>query len=269
MNAAASNCRVCGKPSGLLFHKRLMKKYDVRFERCPACGHVQTEPPYWIEEAYANLNFRDDVGMVDRCIWTAQTTVALAGLLGIGPQEPCLDWGAGTGMLVRLCRDCGMNYFYSDRYAKNIFARGFEAPSAPAPGHFRLVTAFDVVEHFPDPRANFEEVLRLRPEFFFFSTQLYQGQGPDWWYFYEYGQHVAFYTRESLSVLAQAHGYHLASDGCDIHVFSREPVSDGALTKARNKRASWSEKYRKRHGSRLLPDFEFIKQLPAERHASG
>jgi Methyltransferase domain len=267
MNAADSTCRVCGKPAQPFFNRRLMEKYDVRFEHCPACGHVQTQPPYWLDEAYANLSFRRDVGMVDRCIWTAQTTVALAGSLGIGPQEPCLDWGAGTGMLVRLCRDYGMNYFYSDRYAKNIFAGGFEAPPAPVPGHFRLITAFEVVEHFPDPRANFEEILRLRPEFFFFSTQLYRDQGPDWWYFSEDGQHVAIYTRESLSVLARAHGYQLASDGCDIHLFSREPVSDRSLENARKKRDAWSEKYRKRHGSRLLPDFEIVKKLPPERHA--
>jgi hypothetical protein len=268
MNAADSKCRVCGMPARPFFHKRLMGKHDVQFERCAACGQIQTEPPYWLEEAYANLSFRRDVGMVDRCLWTAKTTVAFAHALGIGPQEPCLDWGAGTGMFVRLCRDSGMNFFYSDRYAKNIFADGFEAPPGTAPGHYRLVTAFEVVEHFPDPRLNFDEILRLRPEYFLFSTQLYRDQGPDWWYFSEDGQHVAIYTRESLSTLARAHGYHLASDGCDLHLFSLTPLSDRLLDKARRKRDRWSESYKKRHGSRLLPDFEFIKRLPAEPHGS-
>lgn len=256
---APATCRVCGQPTQPFFTKRLLGKHEVRFERCGACGLIQTEPPYWLAEAYANLSFRSDVGMVNRCIWTAQTTVALAESLGIGPAEPCLDWGGGTGMFVRLCRDSGMNFFYRDPYAQNIFAGGFEAPPNPSPGQYQLITAFEVVEHFPNPAADFATILALQPEFFLFSTQLYRDQGPGWWYFSEDGQHVAIYARQTLALLAERHGYALASDDADIHLFARRPVSDRALMKARRKRAKWSECYQRRHGSRLVPDFEFLK----------
>ena len=38
-----------------------------------------------------------------------------------------IDYGAGTGLLVRAMRDSGCDFRTFDRYAKNVFARGFEA----------------------------------------------------------------------------------------------------------------------------------------------
>jgi hypothetical protein len=57
-----------------------------------------------------------------------------------------------------------------------------------------------------------------------FSTQLVPEPAPkleDWWYYgLEHGQHIAFYTRKSLEVLAQQFGYEFATDGAQLHVFS-------------------------------------------------
>src|SRR5436189_1832055 len=86
-------CRVCGAATQFFFSKLILGKHQVAYFKCHACGHAQTESPYWLEEAYRSPASRLDVGMADRCIWTAQTTVALALRLGIGPEEPCLDWG--------------------------------------------------------------------------------------------------------------------------------------------------------------------------------
>src|SRR3954447_12252946 len=119
MSTPSAPCRVCGTQAQFFFSKQILGKHQVSYFKCGNCGHVQTEQPYWLPEAYREPAWKIDVGMADRCVWTAQTTVALAGKLGIGPQEACLDWGGGTGLFVRLCRDHGMNYFYSDRYAQN------------------------------------------------------------------------------------------------------------------------------------------------------
>jgi hypothetical protein len=261
-------CRVCGQPAPRFFNKLILGKHLVAYYKCSACGHVQTETPHWLEEAYQGLGFQRDVGMADRCVWTAQTTVALAGRLGIGPQERCLDWGGGTGLFVRLCRDHGMNFLYRDPYARNVFAQGFEAPARLEAEVFRLITAFEVAEHFANPLEDFGALLRLTPAGLLFSTLLYQGQAEDWWYFLEDGQHIAFYTRKSLETIGRHHGYHLASNNCDLHLFSREKTADRILDSCRKSRERLAARYRKRHGSRILEDFEFVTKLLQEKTPS-
>src|SRR5580765_5243496 len=238
-------CRVCGEATQPFFTKLILGAHQVTYLKCPACGQVQTEKPYWLEEAYRNVAGKLDVGMADRCIWTAQTTVALARWLGIGPEAPCLDWGGGTGLFVRLCRDYGMNFFYYDLYADNIFASGFDRKDASQPAHWECVTAFEVAEHLPDPLQNFGDLFRLSPQYILVSTLLYSGQAANWWYFTDNGQHVAFYTRCSLEFIARHYGYHLASNDCDLHLFSRKRIADRLLDSCRKSRERQAARYRK------------------------
>jgi hypothetical protein len=216
--------------------------------------------PSWLGQAYENPGFELDVGMADRSISTALTKVGLAWRMGINPAEPCLDWGAGTGLMVRICRDFGLNYFYSDPHSQNIFARGFEAPTAGSNPVWACVTAFEVAEHFASPLEDFGEILKLSPRFLLFSTTLYAGQSADWWYFGENGQHVAFYTRKSLEFVARHYHYHLATNGSDLHLFAKEDVSDRALKKCAEYRDRFSRRYKRKHGSRTFPDFENIRR---------
>jgi Methyltransferase domain len=260
-NSPTAPCRVCGQSAQFFFSKSISGRHEVKYFKCPACGQVQTEEPYWLEETYRNADFQRDVGMADRCLWTAQTMVALAHRLGLGPAEPCLDWGAGTGLFVRLCRDYGLNFLYTDPYAQNVFARGFEWKAQGPQPAWACVTAFEVAEHFPHPPANFDGLFRLAPRFLLFSTLLYLDQGPDWWYFGGDGQHVAFYTRRSLEFIGSRHGYHLASNNCDLHLFSRERIPDRILDSARKSRVKLADRYRKKHGSRILSDFEHVTRL--------
>ncbi len=251
-------CRVCEKSAQPFFTKLILGKYRVAYFKCPACGQVQTEAPYWLAEAYGGAASKLDVGMADRCIWSALTTVALARRLGIGPQEPCLDWGGGTGLFVRLCRDYGMNFFYTDPYAENIFASGFELDKEHPPPAWSCVTAFEVAEHLPRPLADFGQLFALSPRHIFFSTVLYSGQTADWWYFTDNGQHVAFYTRRSLELIGQHYGYQLSSNACDLHLFSRERVPDRVLESCRKSREKQAARYRKKYGSRIVGDFESV-----------
>jgi hypothetical protein len=259
MDLGIAPCRVCGKEAPPFFTKQILSKHKVTYFKCPACGHVQTEKPYWMEEAYRDPGYKLDVGMADRCIWTAQTMVALAGRLSIGPREPCLDWGAGTGLFVRFCRDYGMNFFYFDPHPRNIFACGFEADAGERQ-KWACVSAFEVAEHFADPVKDFGELFRLLPRYILFSTLLYQGQSADWWYFTDNGQHVAFYTRRSLESIGAQNGYHLASNGCDLHLFSKEPVRTRILDACRKHREKEAQRYRKKYGSRIESDFDFSRR---------
>ena len=256
MGMVVSACRVCNSESRALFSKLILRKFMVQFFECSSCGHIQTETPYWLQEAYENLSFQNDVGMADRSVGGAYTTVAMAYKTGVLPTDSHVDWGAGTGLLVRLCRDHGMDSRYYDLYASNVFAKGFEANLQDRSQNIVLVTAFEVAEHFPQPIENFAEILALSPRTLLFSTLLYQGQGEGWWYFLSDGQHVALYTRRSLQCLADRFGYNLYSNGCDLHAFTRDRLSDRFLNSIRKKRDVLSLKYRKKFGSRISSDFE-------------
>src|SRR3974390_2775876 len=219
---AAKICGVCGEPAKPLFSKVILGKHQAVYFKCPACGQVQTEPPYWLSEAYSGSASRLDVGMAGRCVCSALTTVAFASRVGIGPEEACLDWGAGTGLMVRLCRDNGMNFFYSDPYAENIFAAGFEMNTSKPPPALACVTAFEVAEHLPSPLKDFGELFSLAPRHILFSTLLYSGQAAGWLYFTNKAHHVSFSPRRILDFTPRHYGYRLASNDCDLHLFTRE-----------------------------------------------
>jgi hypothetical protein len=54
-----------------------------------------------------------------------------------------------------------------------------------------------------------------------------------WWYFApEHGQHISFYTLESLRIMAKAGGRFLYTNGANIHLFSRTPLSEYWFRKA-------------------------------------
>ena len=43
-----------------------IKKYEVSYFHCPNCGFVQTEKPYWLDEAYSDIIDAEDIGILAR-----------------------------------------------------------------------------------------------------------------------------------------------------------------------------------------------------------
>jgi hypothetical protein len=141
------------------------------------------------------------------------------------PNMTCgVDFGAGHGVFVRLMRDRGFNFFWSDRYASNDYAQGFECHDGET---FDFLTAFEVLEHFVDPVSGLGQLMSLSDNVFV-STCLVPDPVPrlaDWWYYVPTsGQHVSFYTKESLNCLAARFERHLLSVG-QFHLFSRKPLN--------------------------------------------
>lgn len=204
---------------------RVLKKYDVRYFSCQQCGFVQTETPYWLEEAYSSAISAIDIGPVDRALKMAEKTKALAVTM-FNPWLPCLDFGAGYGLFVRRLRDLGLDCRYFDRHCENLFAQGFEAD--PFSGsRFEFVTAFEVVEHFSDPVAEVGRLLECTSNLFF-STELLPPHRPgpnDWWYYApEFGQHISIFSRQSLDILAQRLGMQLLSHG-RLHLLTKKRIA--------------------------------------------
>lgn len=215
------HCKVCDALSALFGTADVLRKYRVQYFRCERCGFIQTEDPYWLEEAYSFAIARQDVGIMQRNLLNCEVTSAILNLLFPGFTKG-IDFGGGHGIFVRLMRDRGFSFFWSDMHASNDYARGFEAEQK---GSFDFLTSFEVLEHLIDPVRGLEEMMNLS-ENVFVSTCLVPEPAPQldgWWYYVpSTGQHVSFYTKESLHILARRFGRSLSSFG-PYHLFTRKP----------------------------------------------
>jgi len=119
-------------------------------------------------------------------------------------------------------RDRGFDFYWRDPFCDNLFAQGFEWTDGI---RAELVTAFEVLEHLPRPA---DDVARMADvaDNLLVSTLVLPEPAPapgDWWYYaLESGQHVSFYSRRSLTVLAGQLGMFVASNhGGSVHLFTR------------------------------------------------
>lgn len=198
-------CRLCGAPARFILHQTILHKYEAAYFQCPVCDLLQTESPYWLAGSYDDAVAILDTGAVDRNLLCADLVQVFAWLLGITPSHACLDFGGGAGLFVRLMRDRGLDFRWADKFAANQFARGFEAD--PITPH-DLVTAFEVFEHFDDVKGEIDRLFSPRHRFVLASTFLHRGHRDNWWYYVpEVGQHVAFYSRQTMSYIGQQYGY--------------------------------------------------------------
>jgi hypothetical protein len=251
-------CKVCDSSSRPFGTGRVLGRHDVRYFRCETCGFVQTEPPYWLDEAYGTALIRADVGAAQRNIALAALTQAVIQQF-FRADRRFLDYGGGYGLFVRLMRDRGFDFRWHDRYAQNLLSRGFEA-AAQSDG-FELVTAFEVLEHLVDPVREVAEMLR-RGDSVLCTTQILPASSPkpgEWWYYtLSGGQHVSLFTLEALHRLAARFGRRLISDGVSIHLITSRRMAEWLFRLVvRSRVRGVLNRIRRRHS--LLPsDFQAI-----------
>lgn len=218
-------CNICSSDTKYLFTEKVLFKYDVNYFKCIECGFIQTESPYWLEEAYKDPVSIYDVGMPQRSVlWR----LAIERIINkfFERNSRFVDYGGGTGLLVRLMRDAGFDFYRYDPYSDNIFARGFDVSDLQDRNiKFELLTAFEVFEHLENPLVALENMFRLSDSILF--TTLLQPSDEtkvnpqDWAYFSQQtGQHISFYTKEALNRIALKFGCNLYSDGEDVHLLT-------------------------------------------------
>jgi uncharacterized C2H2 Zn-finger protein len=253
-------CGICQTESAHFGQALVLDKYQVEYFRCPKCGFIQTEQPYWLAEAYTEALVAADVGIMQRNLQTSAVTSALISL--IFPEgKQFLDYGGGHGTFVRLMRDRGFNFFWQDLYAKNIHARTFEHAEGT---RYDLVTAFELMEHLPDPVEGMEPIFALSDNVL--TTTLLAPDPPpappNWWYYVvRGGQHVSFYTPAALTQLARHYGRHVSSSN-GFHLFTREPVSALKLRLATGPHTGGLINKILRRKSLIPSDFETISGTP-------
>jgi hypothetical protein len=196
----------------------VLNRYPCRYLLCEACGSLQTEPPYWLAEAYGQGHLAaGDTGPVLRCQNNLAVVFAAARILRAPRRAGIVDFGGGSGLLCRMLRDAGFDARVRDRYAANTLAPGFDDDGRTPD----IMCAFEVAEHFADPSAGMGEILGRGAGICIVGTEPYRGQRADWWYLVgQYGQHVFFYSPAGMDVLARRHGYRCERIG-SYHFFLR------------------------------------------------
>jgi hypothetical protein len=199
-------------------------KHSVSYHLCVDCEYWCTDEPFWLEEAYHEAIAATDTGLVQRNITVARDVRAI--LSRLFPTGPYVDWAGGHGMLVRLLRDAGFEFYWQDRYAENLMARGFEWEGNRRGRAATVATAVEVLEHAPDPLEFFRECMAgSGAEAVIFTQILHAGGGdPNWWYLSPVtGQHVSFFSAKTLARIADRLGMHMRSRG-GLHVLSRRLI---------------------------------------------
>ncbi|MBD2609422.1 FkbM family methyltransferase [Scytonema hofmannii FACHB-248] len=218
-------CKVCKSDLYTFAQGILLGKYEVDYFKCSNCGFIQTEEPYWIEEAYSDAIAKTDVGLVFRNNNLSRQAAHIIYHL-FNHDAKFLDYGGGYGLFVRMMRDFGFNFYWSDKFCTNLFAKGFELDEAVSDS-YELVTAFEVFEHFVNPTEEIENILKFSRNVLF-STELLPENNPkpnEWWYYAPHeGQHISIYTLETLSKIADKYDLNLYSNGSSLHLLTEKKL---------------------------------------------
>ncbi|MDR0571685.1 MAG: class I SAM-dependent methyltransferase [Rickettsiales bacterium] len=113
-------CKICGNDTCSHDQALVLNRYNVQYFSCLNCGFIQTEEPYWLDEAYSKAITIYDTGIIDRNLTNA-TDMAFFLKSTNMKNCTCLDFGGGHGVFTRIMRDYGFNFFHYDKYAENIF----------------------------------------------------------------------------------------------------------------------------------------------------
>lgn len=252
----SANCKICGTESLPFGETLVLRKYQVQYLRCPACGFIQTETPYWLDESYLSAITILDVGIMQRNLLNWELTTAMLHIL-LPKAKQCLDYGAGHGIFVRLMRDRGFDFLWYDSHATNDYARGFEYEAGQV---YDLLTAFEVLEHLNDPLGDLAKMMAIS-ENLFVSTVLVPEPPPklgDWWYFgAPTGQHISFYTHDALQLLAKRFGRNLISHG-PYHLFTTTTKSETAFRLLMHGKSAKLLNQFFPHRSRIEADFRLL-----------
>ncbi|MBD2384162.1 FkbM family methyltransferase [Cylindrospermum sp. FACHB-282] len=223
-------CKVCASDTDLFAQGILLGKYEIDYFQCSNCGFVQTEEPYWLEEAYSDAIAKTDVGLVCRNNNLSHSSAYIIFHL-FNHEAKFLDYGGDYGLFVRIMRDLGFDFYWIDKFCTNLFAKGFEIDKS-ANGSYELVTAFEVFEHFVNPIEEIENILKLSRNILF-STELLPKNNPkpnEWWYYAPYeGQHISIYTCKTLQVIADKYNLNLYTNGSGLHLLTEKKLAPDIL----------------------------------------
>jgi hypothetical protein len=215
-------CKICEGEAKLAQKLTLRGKYEASYGRCDNCGFLFIDNPTWLKEAYEEPINISDTGYVSRNVYLSKKTLLLFSLL-FGTKHTYLDYAGGYGILTRLMRDYGLNFLHHDKYTPNLFAKGFEYKNEKK---IKAISCFECFEHLSSPIKEIGEIFEISSNILF-STRIPPKEMPDknWEYYgIEHGQHVSFYSLETLQFLAKKFNKNLCSDSKNIHLLTDKKI---------------------------------------------
>ncbi len=219
-------CNICSRSTEQFAKAKMLGRYDISYYQCGHCDFVQTEPPYWLDEAYSDVINNSDIGLIGRNLKMAQLTQSVIAFF-FNASGRFVDYGGGYGLFVRLMRDKGIRFYRYDPLCENLFANSFNAEIS-GKEQYELATAFEVFEHIVKPLDEIQKMLQFAPSIFF-STFLLPPEQPkpeQWWYYgLDHGQHVSIYSRKSLEVIGERFGLRLYSNDRSYHLLTNKDIS--------------------------------------------
>src|SRR5690606_33910516 len=113
------NCNICSGQMNKAFSKVVLGKLRVNYYQCDSCFFIQTENPYWLDEAYSSGAISVlDVGIMSRnLLLINKTENILFKLFPDFTDFSAVDYGGGHGVFVRMMRDRGFKFYRQDLHA--------------------------------------------------------------------------------------------------------------------------------------------------------
>ena len=217
-------CKICKHNITHLFNSCVLNKYNVDYFKCYQCGFIQTENPYWLEEAYSDPITKLDIGLIYRNLNFSNKIENYFKKNIFSSNGIYLDFGGGYGIFVRMMRDKGFNFYRHDTFCNNLFAKHFDISDLPINYKFDLLTAFEVFEHLENPIDELEKMLLLS-DTIIFSTLLQPNDSvnpENWWYFIpETGQHISLFSLKTLEIISDKLNLYFYSNNNELHIFSK------------------------------------------------
>ncbi len=221
------NCKICNLKTKNIFTAKILNKYHVKYYYCNHCGFLQTEEAYWIEEAYEESINVSDTGIMQRNIHLSKISCLLIYFL-FDKSKKFVDFAGGYGIFTRLMRDMGFDFYWQDKFSVNLVARGFEYDQDNTKDAVELLTSFEAFEHFDQPIAEIENMLKISRSILF-STNLLPDDPPqpdDWWYYgLEHGQHISFYSKTTLKYIAKKYNLNLYTNNFNLHLLTDKKIN--------------------------------------------
>jgi SAM-dependent methyltransferase len=191
----------------------------IYYHRCGECGLIFTHAfDQWSKADYVRHIYNDDYVLIDPDYVDSRPTGNAAFILNFvkkGKDLKCLDYGGGNGKLAGLLREGGLDAQSWDP---------MDAAGTPPPAErFDFMSAFEVLEHTPDPVATVREAVGMLGSrgVLLFSTLTVDhvpARGMDNWYIAPRNGHITLYTRHALDTLFAQEGYRVHHFNDNLHL---------------------------------------------------